>query len=90
MGVKVPVVSNQLLDVSALLATFAGVFFAVSAIADSDYREEFFKRTIDDLRHAVCVRCAYLTFLSYGESAPDQPGEGLPAMVPPGPSPPGR
>jgi hypothetical protein len=78
MDVKVPVVSNQLLDVSALLAIFAGVFFAVSAIADSDYREEFFKRTMDDLTHAVCVRCAYLTLLAYRESAPNTAGAAMP------------
>jgi hypothetical protein len=78
LGVRVPVVSNQLLDVSALLAIFAGVFFAVSAIADSDYREEFFKRTIDDLRHAVSVRCAYLTLLSNHEPIPPTADGGVP------------
>lgn len=74
LGIRVPGLSTQLLDTSALLAIFAGVYFTVSAVADSDYRKEFFDATFTELIAAVRVRCGYLTLRKHSAGGRQLPG----------------
>ena len=52
-------VSRELLQVSAFLAAFSGLYFTVYAVTDSAYREQFFTDITADLERAVGVRTAY-------------------------------
>lgn len=53
------VLTEELLRVSAFLAAFSGLYFAVTAPTDASYREEFFSEVIDDVRQGLAVRCVY-------------------------------
>jgi hypothetical protein len=52
--------TEELLRVSAFLAAFSGLYFAVNAVTDETYREEFFEDVIHDVRRAFAVRAVYL------------------------------
>jgi hypothetical protein len=54
-------VSNELVQVSAFLAAFAGLYFTVYAVSDPSYREQFFTRVADDLERAIGVHAVYET-----------------------------
>jgi hypothetical protein len=51
--------TEELLRVAAFLAAFSGLYFAVTAPTDANYREEFFSEVIDDVREGLAVRCVY-------------------------------
>lgn len=54
-------VSNELVQVSAFLAAFSGLYFTVYAVSDPTYREQFFTRVADDLQRAIGVHVVYET-----------------------------
>lgn len=53
-------VSRQLLQVSTFLAAFSGLYFAVYAVTDDNYRREFFSEVLGELEQALRVRVHYL------------------------------
>ena len=54
-------VSNELVQVSAFLAAFSGLYFTVYAVSDPAYREQFFTRVANDLERAIGVHAVYET-----------------------------
>ncbi len=60
--------TEELLRVASFLAAFSGLYFAVAAVTDPSYREEFFEEVIRDVRQAFAVRIAYLH--EFGGSQP--------------------
>lgn len=90
LTIPIPVFSTQLLDASALLAILSGVFFAVSSLTDEGFRNEFFKRTIEDLMCAVGVRCGYLVMLKKLGAVDDDADGADPASEPDSPAHPVR
>lgn len=50
----------DLVQVSAFLAAFSGLYLTVSTVTDETYREQFFGDVMDELRRAVGVRAVYL------------------------------
>ena len=61
LGVTVPGVSPQLVHVAVMLAGLSALYFAITALTDTDYRREFFDRTLGELERAIAVRCGYLS-----------------------------
>lgn len=57
------VLTEELLRVASFLAAFSGLYFAVTAVTDASYREEFFTDVVGEVRQAFAVRTAYLTEL---------------------------
>ena len=60
---QVPVLSNfswVLFQVSVFLGGFSGFYFAVSAVSDEAYRDQFFTTVQRELDRAVAVRTLYL------------------------------
>ena len=53
-------VSRELLQVSTFLAAFSGLYFAVYAVTDENYRREFFTEVLGELEQALRVRVRYL------------------------------
>jgi hypothetical protein len=53
-------ISVELLQVSVFLAAFSGLYFAVYAINDENYRREFFTEVLGELEQALKVRVDYL------------------------------
>ncbi len=66
-------VNNELVQVSAFLAAFSGLYFTVYAVSDPAYREQFFTRVAEELERAIGVHVVYETLRrSEGErSAPE-------------------
>ena len=64
--------SVELVQVSVFLAAFSGLYFAVSAVTDETYREQFFTELLDELERAVGVRAVYLA-LQARDRRPDDP-----------------
>lgn len=65
-GVRLPSwlpVSNELIQVSVVIAAFAGLNFAVAAVTDERYRVDFFHDVLADLRRLLVVREVYLNVL---------------------------
>ncbi|HUF33172.1 MAG TPA: hypothetical protein VMN58_08210 [Acidimicrobiales bacterium] len=52
--------SVQLVRVSVFLGSFSALYFAVYAITDATYRQEFFDVVVDDVRRSLAVRTVYL------------------------------
>ncbi len=52
--------TQELLRVASFLAAFSGLYFAVSAVIDTSYREEFFEPVVGEVRQSFGVRLAYL------------------------------
>ncbi len=57
------VVTAELLRVSGFIAAFSSLQFAVSAITDDTYREEFLGELVGEVREAFAVRVLYLRLL---------------------------
>jgi len=60
---QVPVLTNLswvLFQVSVFLGAFSGFYFAVSAVSDEAYRDQFFTTVKRELDRAVAVRTLYL------------------------------
>ena len=53
-------VSRELLQVSTFLAGFSGLYFAVYAVTDDNYRRQFFTEVLGELEQALRVRVRYL------------------------------
>lgn len=58
------ILTEELLKVAGLLASFSGFYFTVSAITDATYREEFYEDIVKDIRRSFAVRQVYLALLS--------------------------
>jgi len=61
--------TEELLRVASFLAAFSGLYFAVTAVTDPSYRQEFFEEVIGDIRQAFAVRASYLRALGDDVSA---------------------
>lgn len=55
--------TEELLRVAGFLAAFSGLYFAVTAVIDPSYREEFFEPVVDEVRQVFAVREVYLAQL---------------------------
>ena len=53
-------VSLELVKVSVFLASFSGLYFAVFAVNDANYRREFLTEVLGELEQALKVRVGYL------------------------------
>jgi hypothetical protein len=56
--------TEELLRVAVFLASFSGLYFAVTAVTDSSYREEFFEEVVGEVREAFAVRAVYLELVA--------------------------
>ncbi len=56
--------TEELLRVAGFLAAFAGLYFAVTAVTDPNYRAEFFEDVVGDVRQAFAARALYLEVFS--------------------------
>jgi hypothetical protein len=56
-------VSRELVQVSTFLAAFAGLYFTVFAVTDTNYRLQFFTAIRRELERAVSVRLVYRSLL---------------------------
>ena len=63
------VLSVPLMRVVGFLVAFSALQFAVAAVTDATYRQEFFDEVTTEVRHALAVRAIYLNEL-LGEDAP--------------------
>jgi hypothetical protein len=54
------IVTAELLKLSAFLASFSALYFAVTLVTDDTYRREFFDEVVGELRQTFAVRAAYL------------------------------
>ena len=52
--------TEELLKISAFLASFSGLYFTVVLVTDGTYREEFFDEILAELRQTFAVRAVYL------------------------------
>lgn len=52
--------TEELLKISAFLASFSGLYFTVVLVTDATYREEFFDEILAELRQTFAVRAVYL------------------------------
>lgn len=59
LGLGIPRLSRELLQVSVFLAAFSGLYFTVYAVTDELYRKQFFTEITDELELAVTARAAY-------------------------------
>lgn len=57
------VFTAELLRVVLFLAAFAGFYFAVSAVTNREYRDQFFEDVVGEVRRAFAVRAVYLGVL---------------------------
>lgn len=53
-------VSEELLRVSAAIAAFSGLYYAIAVLTDSTYRDEFLVELTDEMRATFAARAAYL------------------------------
>ena len=67
------VVTTELIRVSGFIAAFSSLQFAVSAVTDDTYREEFLGDLVHGVREAFAVRALYLRMLGVTAAAPDGP-----------------
>jgi hypothetical protein len=61
--------TRELVQVSAFLAAFAGLYFSVYMITDATFREEFFEDIVDEARENLAVRAAYRAALDAATAA---------------------
>jgi hypothetical protein len=54
------VISEELLRVSAAIAAFSGLYYAIAVLTDSTYREEFLNEVTDEMRATFVARAEYL------------------------------
>jgi len=65
------IVTSELIRVSGFIAAFSSLQFAVSAVTDDTYRDEFLGELVHDVREAFAVRALYLRLLDAPDTAPD-------------------
>jgi hypothetical protein len=53
-------VSVELLRVSAAIAAFSGLYYAIAVLTDTTYRDEFLDEVTDEMRATFSARAAYL------------------------------
>lgn len=58
--------STELVGVAVFLAGFSGLSFAVGAVTDATYREEFFSALEEEVRLTLAVRARYRASLAQG------------------------
>ncbi|MDH3498744.1 MAG: hypothetical protein OEM97_01355, partial [Acidimicrobiia bacterium] len=61
-------VTEELLRVAGFLAAFSGLYFAVTAVTDANYRAEFFEEVVGDVREAFAARALYLDARGVGST----------------------
>ena len=61
--------TTELLKVVGFLGAFGGLYFAVNAATNREYREEFFEDIVGDVRRAFAVRAVYLEVLREPEAS---------------------
>jgi hypothetical protein len=54
------VISTELLRVSAAIAAFSGLYYAIAVLTDSTYRDEFLHEVTDEMRATFASRAEYL------------------------------
>jgi hypothetical protein len=59
-------VTEELLRVSGAIAAFAGVYYAISTLIDTTYREEFLSEITTEMRKTFAAREEYLRLLPRG------------------------
>ncbi|MBP2474380.1 hypothetical protein JOF53_003252 [Crossiella equi] len=65
-------VSNELIQVSIVMAAFSALYFAVYAINDAGYREQFFDEILTELQKTLLARECYLRLLEVdGPQSPE-------------------
>ena len=64
VGDREIVLTEELLSVAGLLASFSGFYFTVSAITDATYRAEFYEDIVKEIRRSFAVRQVYHALLS--------------------------
>lgn len=65
----------ELLKVAAAIASFTGLYFAISMLTDDLYRREFLTRITDEMKLTFTRRTAYLELLhSDGDGGPESAG----------------
>jgi hypothetical protein len=60
LGNHTVTITLELLKVSGFLAMFSGFYFAVYAVTDATFREEFYLDVVSPVRRAFAVRAVYL------------------------------
>ncbi len=63
-------ITSELLKVAAGLAAFTGLYFAISMLTDSTYRDEFLQEVTAELRSVFAVRADYLRLRSPSAGSP--------------------
>ena len=53
-------VTEELLRVSAVIAAFTGLYFAIAVLTDETYRQEFLDDLVSELRETFRLRLEYL------------------------------
>ena len=56
--------TEELLRVAVFLSSFSGLYFAVTAVTEATYREEFFEEVVGEVREAFAVRAVYLELMN--------------------------
>jgi hypothetical protein len=85
LGGREAQVTVELLRVATAIASFTGLYFAISMLTDNLYRREFLDRITEDMKRTFARRAAYLALLADREAPPalladrDAPGEDRPA-----------
>ncbi|MGW0517083.1 hypothetical protein [Crossiella sp. NPDC003009] len=65
-------VSNELIQVSIVMAAFSALYFAVYAVNDASYREQFFDEILEELQKVLLARECYLRLLEVdGPQSPE-------------------
>jgi hypothetical protein len=57
-------VTEELLRVSAAIAAFSGVSYAISTVTDATYRREFLEEITDEMRETFAARAEYLDLVA--------------------------
>jgi hypothetical protein len=62
--------TKELLRVATAIASFTGLYFAISMLTDDLYRREFLSRITDEMKQTFVRRAEYLNLLARKESDP--------------------
>jgi hypothetical protein len=77
-SVVLPWLPSALLRAAALLAGFASMYFAITAMTQTEYRQEFFEPVIGDVERMLAVRSVYLELrgrIGSGQPVGSGPGQ---------------
>ncbi|HWH45872.1 MAG TPA: hypothetical protein VNT32_14220 [Thermoleophilaceae bacterium] len=58
-------ITTELLKVSAGIAAFSGLYYAIAVLTDSTYREEFLEDLTDEMRETFRQRAEYLALVAH-------------------------